>query len=103
MSGSLYEVIAGVIFNKGDFAQLSDGVNQNPSVTTPVDVTLTTNDLILGTAISHSTSVNPEEITVNKNGIYIVALQPQVGKTMGATPIIFDLFLQKDVGLDLLI
>lgn len=96
--GILFEVIAGIIFDKGNFAQLSDSVDQNPGVTTPVDITFNTNDLIVGTAISHSTSVNPEEITVNEDGIYIVASQPQVGKTSGGTKIIFDMFLQVDTG-----
>lgn len=81
-----------------DSAQLSDSNDQNPGVITPVDITLDTNDSIIGTAISHSETVNPEEITVNEDGVYIVAAQPQVGKTSGAQKITFDMFLQKDTG-----
>lgn len=83
-------------FDTSDFAQMSDKNNQNPGVTTPVVITLDTNDAIQG--ISHSETVNPEEITVNKDGTYIIAVQPQVGKTSGGAANIFDTFLQKDTG-----
>lgn len=83
---------------QGALAQLSDSTNQVPGVTTPVDITFNTNDEIVGTAISHSETVNPEEITVNIDGIYSVVAQPQVGKTSGASKITFDMFIQKDTG-----
>ncbi len=75
-----------------DFAQLSDSTNQEPSVTTPVAVTLNTNDSIQG--ISHSTTVNPDEVTVNKAGSYLVAAQAQVGRTGAGTAETLDIFLQ---------
>jgi len=84
------------LFDFSHFAQLSDSTTQNPGVTTPVSITLDTNDAIQG--ISHSTSVDPEEITVNKDGMYLVIVQPQVGKTSGAQAIEFDTFLQNDTG-----
>lgn len=83
-------------FDGSHFAQLSDKNTQNPGVTTPVAITLDTNDAIQG--ITHSETVNPEEITVNKKGTYLVAVQPQVGKTSGASAVVFDSYVQKDTG-----
>lgn len=78
------------------FAQLSSSVNQDPVDTNPTVITFDTQSGIVG--LSHSTTVNPGEITVRESGTYKIAAQPQVGKTMGATVVTFDMFLEVDVG-----
>lgn len=78
------------------FAQLSDSTTQDPSVTTPVPITFNTNDGLRG--ITHSETVDPSEITIDKAGTYVIMVQPQVGKTSGAQSIVFDSYLQRDTG-----
>lgn len=80
------------------FAQLSSELNQEPSVTTPVVITYDVQDSIQG--LEHSTTVNPGEIKVTQGGagLYLVAVQPQVAKDTGGSPLRFDLFLQVDRG-----
>ncbi len=64
--------------------------------TNPTVITYNIQDAIAG--LTHSTSVNPGEITVDTAGIYFIAPQPQVGKTSGAAKTDFDMFLQIDRG-----
>lgn len=78
------------------FAQLSSSVNQEPTVTTPVVITYNTQDDIQG--LTHSTTVNPGEITIITPGVYFISPQPQVGKTTGAAKTDFDMFLQINRG-----
>ena len=77
-------------------AQLSSSVDQNPVDTNPTVITFNTQNTIAG--LSHSTIVNPGEITVREAGMYKIAAQPQVSKTMGATATIFDMFIEVDTG-----
>lgn len=93
--GSTVVGVASVV-GATQFAQLSDKNDQNPSVTTPVAITLDTNDALQG--ITHSETVNPDEITINEDGVYTIIAQPQVGKTSGATAVTFDMFMQLDTG-----
>lgn len=78
-------------------AQLSSSVDQEPTNTNPVVITYNIQDDI-STGLSHSTTVNPGEITIDVKGRYFVSPQPQVGKTQGATGVDFDMFLQVDRG-----
>ena len=78
------------------FAHLSSGVDQVPGDTNPTVVTFNTQDGIAG--LTHSTSVNPGEITMDTSGVYFVSHQPQVGKDSGATKTDFDMFWQIDRG-----
>lgn len=78
------------------YAQLSSSVDQNPGDTNATVITYNTQDAISG--LTHSTSVDPGEITVDTAGIYFVSPQPQVGKTTGAAKTDFDMFLQVDRG-----
>jgi len=87
--------IANIIENS-IYAQLSSSVDQNPSDTNPTVITYNTQDDISG--LTHSTSINPGEITIVTAGIYFVMPQPQVGKTSGGTALMFDMFMQKDTG-----
>jgi len=81
---------------KSIFIQLSSSVNQDPVDTNPTVITFNTQDAIAG--ITHSTTVNPGEITIVTEGVYFIAPQPQVGKTSGATKTDFDVFMQVDRG-----
>jgi len=74
------------------FAQLSSSVDQEPTVTTPVVITYNKQDAIK--KITHSTSDNPGEITIDVGGTYFVMAQPQVGKDSGGTAQTLDMFLQ---------
>lgn len=78
------------------FAQLNSNVDQEPTVTTPVVITYNVQDAIVG--LTHSTTVNPGEITVDTAGTYFVMPQPQVGKDSGGTAQTFGMFLQVDRG-----
>ena len=77
------------------YAQLSSSVDQNPTDTNPTVITFNTQDAING--ITHSTTVNPGEITIDTAGVYFVSPQPQVGLTSGSLTT-FDMFLQVDRG-----
>ena len=78
------------------FARLSSSVDQEPVDTNPVVVTYDIQDAIAG--LTHSTTVNPGEVTIITTGTYFVYPQPQVGKATGGTKIDFDVFLQVDRG-----
>ena len=78
------------------FAQLNSNVDQEPTVTTPVVITYNVQDAINN--LTHSTSVNAGEITIDIGGTYFVMAQPQVGKDSGGTAQTFDMFLQVDRG-----
>lgn len=78
------------------YAQLSSSVDQLPADTNPVVITYNTQDAING--LTHSTTVNAGEITIDKAGIYFVSPQSQVGKDSGGVKVDFDMFLQVDRG-----
>ncbi|TDI97050.1 MAG: hypothetical protein E2O29_02090 [Deltaproteobacteria bacterium] len=80
----------------GIFAQLSSSVDQEPTVTTPVVITYNTQDDIAG--MTHSTTVNPGEITIDTAGKYFMLPQPQVGKSSGGSSQALNMFLQVDRG-----
>lgn len=86
----------GIVIDETIYAQLNSSVNQNPTDTNPVVITYNTQDAISG--LTHSTTVNPGEITIDTEGLYLVSPQPQVGKTTGGTKVDFDMFLQVDRG-----
>lgn len=95
-TGQVFTTISRATTDSPIFALLSSNVDQEPSVTTPVVITYNTQDDIKG--ITHSTSTNPGEITIDIAGTYFVMSQPQVGKDTGGTKIDFDMFLQVDTG-----
>lgn len=78
------------------YAQLSDSTDQTFGATgTAQSITLNTNDEIAG--ITHSTTVNPENVTIETNGTYVIIAQPQVTAGAGAAGY-FHLWLQVDTG-----
>jgi len=62
----------------------------------PVVITYNVEDGIQG--LTHSTTVNPGEITIDTAGVYFINAQPQVGKDSGGAAQTFSLFLQVDRG-----
>jgi len=78
------------------FAQLSSSVDQEPTVLTPTVITYNTQDDIVG--LTHSTTVNPGEITIVTAGTYFVLAQPQVGKSSGGAAQTLNMFMQVDRG-----
>jgi len=78
------------------FAQLSSNVDQEPTVTDPVVITFEVQDNIQG--LTHSTTVNPAEITIDTAGTYFVMAQPQVGKDSGGAAQTLNVFMQLDTG-----
>lgn len=60
------------------YAQLSSAVNQQPGVTTPVQVVFATSDLL-----SNMTVAAGGNITISETGIYLFIAGAQVGKTGG--------------------
>ncbi|MCK5610040.1 hypothetical protein KAR91_49660 [Candidatus Pacearchaeota archaeon] len=78
------------------YAQLSDSTDQTFAGTgTPQSITFNTNDGIVG--ITHSTTVDPENITIETNGTYVIIAQPQVTAGAGASGY-FHMWLQVDTG-----
>lgn len=63
------------------FAQLTDNTNQEPSVTTPVKITLDTNEEIRG--IEHSIISNTEDIIIKKTGVYTILASGEFGRSTG--------------------
>lgn len=89
--------IIGVLSNfSAIYAQLSSSVDQIPSVTTPVPIEFNTQDAIVG--LTHSTSTDPSEITIDTSGVYLMNPQSQVGKSSGSSKATFDKFVQKNTG-----
>lgn len=87
---------ATTIIDNTIFAQLNSSVDQLPTSTQPVVITYNTQDAING--LTHSTTTNAGEITIDTAGMYFVSPQPQVGKDSGGTKIDFDMFLQVNRG-----
>lgn len=78
------------------YAQFSDSTDQTFGATgTAQSITLNTNNEIAG--ITHSTTVNPENVTIETNGIYVIIAQPQVTAGVGASGY-FHMWLQVDTG-----
>ena len=73
-------------------AQLSHTQSVQPNVTKPVYVPMNSNDYING-GITHSSTRNPADIIVNKDGSYLIVAAGQVGKTSGSTTCHVDLWL----------
>jgi len=76
-----------------DYAQISSTVDQRPTVTTPVLVTLNQNDEISG--IEHSEN-KPGDVIVNDDGVYVVIAAPQVGRTSGTGERFVDIWLRRN-------
>lgn len=74
------------------FAQISDNTNQNPTGTTPVQVTFSTNDGLVG--ITHTGGSG--DITVLESGVYWIMAAGQFGKTGGTVIANCDLWLRKN-------
>ena len=81
---------------KAIYAELSDSADQAFAVAgTHYSITFDTNDEIAG--ITHSTSVDPENITIVTTGVYTMFAQPQVAAAPGGAGT-FHMWLQKDAG-----
>jgi len=77
--------------------QFSDSTDQKPSVTTPVAITLNTND-ITPVGLSHSETVNPEEFTADITKTFTWMLAPQWDRTSSGGVKTIDFFAQLDTG-----
>lgn len=81
---------------KAIYAELSDSTDQEFAVVgEPNLITFDTNDEIAG--IIHSTSSNPENITIVTTGVYTIFAQPQVAAGSGGAGT-FHMWLQKNTG-----
>lgn len=95
-SGQILVTIDRIITDAPIFAVLSSALDQIPSTTNPTIVTFEVQDDIDG--ITHSTTVNPGEITIQVAGTYYMMPQPQVRKDSGGSALEFDMFFQVDSG-----
>ncbi len=77
-----------------DFAQISSSEDQRPDTTEPVAITMNQNDAISG--IGHDAASNPEDIVVNKSGIYVLIAAPQIGRLSGVEPRYVDFWLRRN-------
>ena len=81
---------------KAIYAELSNSNDQTFAVGgTAYSITFNTNDEISG--ITHSTSSNPENITIVTSGVYTIFAQPQVAAAAGGAGV-FHMWLQRDTG-----
>jgi hypothetical protein len=77
-----------------DFAQISSDVDQRPDTAEPVAITMNQNDAISG--IEHDAASSPEDIVVNKSGIYVLIAAPQIGRLSGVEPRYVDFWLRRN-------
>ncbi len=73
-------------------AQISDSTSQTPSVTTPIEISLNSNDNLNG--ITHSETVNPEDIIIQSAGDYFILLAPQTVRASGSMPRFQDFWIR---------
>jgi hypothetical protein len=76
-------------------AQLSHTESIQPNVTEAIYVPLNSNDYTNG-GITHSTTRNPDDVIVNRDGSYLIVAAGQVGKTSGSTTCNVDLWLSQN-------
>lgn len=89
-------VLSFVRMPKAIYAELSDSTDQAFAVAgTHYSITFNTNDELVG--ITHSTTVNPENITIDTTGVYTIFAQPQVAAAAGGAGT-FHMWLQRDTG-----
>lgn len=78
------------------YACLSDSTDQTFAATgTGYNITFNTNDEING--ITHSTTVEPQNITIVTSGVYTIIAQPQVHASPGASGN-FHMWIRRDTG-----
>ncbi len=75
------------------YAQITSTVDQRPSGTSPVLITMNQNDAISG--IEHSAE-NPGEIRIKEAGVYVIIAAPQVGRTSGTEERYVDIWLRRN-------
>ena len=81
---------------KAVYAELSDSTDQTfGSTGTAQSITFNTNDELVD--VTHSTSVNPENITIDSTGVYYLIAQPQIHAGAGGAGY-FHMWLQKNTG-----
>ena len=81
---------------KAIYVELSDSTDQEFAVAgEPNLIVFDTNDEIAG--ITHSTSSNPENITIITTGVYTIFAQPQIATGAGGAGK-FHMWLQKNTG-----
>lgn len=91
-TGQILTTIARKETDSPIFAQLSDSVNQKPTVTTPVSVKFNINDDVRG--ITHSASSATEDIIIDFDGTYTIIAQPQVEKTSGGGTVSYHMWIR---------
>ena len=85
-----------VRMSKAIYAELSDSTDQPfGSTGTAQSILFNTNDELVG--VKHSTSVDPENITIDTAGVYYLIAQPQIHASAGGAGY-FHMWLQKDTG-----
>jgi hypothetical protein len=73
-------------------AQLSHTISIQPNVTKPVYVPMNSNDYV-NAGITHSSTRDPDDVIINKDGSYLIVAAAQVGKIKGSTTCNVDLWL----------
>ena len=88
--------VSGNFYGGAVYACLSSSTDQTFAATgTGYNITFNTNDEING--ITHSTTVEPQNITINTSGVYTIIAQPQVHAGAGAAGT-FHMWLRRDTG-----
>lgn len=95
-TGQILVTIDRIMTDAPIFAVLSSALDQVPSTTDPTVMTFEVQDGLEG--LTHSTTVNPGEVTIQIAGTYFMMPQPQIGKLSGGTALDFDMFFQIDRG-----
>jgi hypothetical protein len=71
---------------------LSDSTTQSFALNTPTPVTFNTQRIVNG--IVHSTITDSEEITFPTAGVYLMTVEPQIGRVAGSNTQVLNLFVQ---------
>jgi len=71
----------------------SDTTDQTYTASTSKAINFNTNDIIEG--ITHSTTVDNEEITFDSGGVYIITVEPQYTRTTGGGTDVLNMYIQK--------
>lgn len=71
----------------------SDSADQTYTINVSKAINFDTNDVLEG--ITHSTSVDNEEITFDSAGVYIIAVEPQYSRTSGGGTNALNMYIQK--------
>lgn len=74
----------------------SDSSDQTYTANISKAINFDTNDVLEG--ITHSESVDNEEITFDSGGVYVITIEPQYTRTTGGGTDVLNMYIQKDTG-----